>query len=212
MRGDTMGTDSFVSDDRMIGKLVIGTWGPEVCNSQMVYSPEKLFDQSIEGLKAAKMRLRKLIGTTQGEKIFAPLAECLLWVYIINDQVFWRNMGTSYQGCRDDDAAGKMIPGMRHAFNMVKHGIDVTVTDLVQTSYLGGFGTARFNRTMFNGATIGNIRWGKFARLPKSKQNPRRKEETSYRNYLEGRPVLDTLEEVSEFYLRASRSDGDSHL
>lgn len=73
--------------------------------------------------------------------------------------------------------------------------------DFVQISASGGFNTARFNQAMFNRATIANIRWEKFDRLPKSKQNPCKEEECSYRNYLEGRSVLDTLEEVSKFYL-----------
>lgn len=165
---------------------------------------ERRFYEAMEGLNAACDRLRGLVKTTHREKVFVAVAECLLWVYFLNDSVFWNTCERSkYESYREGNPYGKMVLGMRYAFNMIKHGVDIAVVDLTQSTTLGQFGAAMFGEAMYNDRRIADIRWEDFDHLPTSKQPAKPEEARSYRDYLQHRSVLDTLEKVREFYLKA---------
>jgi len=131
-----------------------------------------------------------------GER-FAPLAEALMWLVIINDS-FWEDDEADYRQHRESNVAGRSIEGLRYARHRLVHDIKV----------YGMHGA-------LSAAVWGESNWGEAVWGDEPSWNWRtadtldpaidRTGEDLYRECLEGKPVLPTLEVATE-YLRSYRS------
>lgn len=146
-----------------------------------------------DSLEAALDRAREF----DFDKRFAPLAEALMWLVIIND-AFWEENESVYRRHRDTDGVGHSIEGLRYARHRLVHDIRV----------YGMHGA-------LNGAVWGESKWGAAVWGDEPSWNWRRLDmldpavdrtgEDAYLRHLEGRPVLPTLEAALE-YLKAYRA------
>lgn len=128
---------------------------------------------------------------------FAPLAEALMWLVIVND-AFWEENEAVYRRHRESGGAGRSIEGLRYARHRLVHDIRV----------YGMHGA-------LNGAVWGESKWGEAVWGDQPSWNWRnldtldpaidRTGEDAYREHLEGRPVLPTLEDAFE-YLNSYRA------
>ena len=75
------------------------------------------------GFDALEKALTRVAATSPPER-FAPLAETLLWVCILND-AFWKEDEAAYKAARDSDCDGRTIEGLRYARHRLVHDIRV---------------------------------------------------------------------------------------
>ena len=141
---------------------------------------------SFDALEDAEKR----IGSYEPDNRFAPMAETLLWIDLINT-AFWSGPGSDrYVEIRQADDAGKTIEGLRYARNRLTH--DPMSYGPHDVQYEGGaFDSAAFDRGFDTGEPI--WRWrhvhGDLPPYDKDKTI-----EAVYREHLEGRaqrPKLD---------------------
>ncbi len=83
---------------------------------------------------------------------FAPLAESLLWLVMIND-AFWEDNQETYAAMRHTDARGQVFEGLRYARHRLVH--DIRVYGMHGVIHLGG----AFNEGFSKGFDIGIPQW-----------------------------------------------------
>lgn len=148
---------------------------------------------SFEALDDAEER----IGTYEPDNRFAPLAETLLWIDLINT-AFYKVDGRAYVARRNVDDAGKTIEGLRYARNRLTHNPMIYGMHGIQYEE-GDFDASDFDREDFNlGAPM--WRWRIVDDLPPWDKD--RTIEAVYRERLEGKEVEPTLNGAANFLRR----------
>ncbi|WP_117168878.1 hypothetical protein [Paraliobacillus sediminis] len=74
--------------------------------------------------RTAYNRLEKAIEENNNHEIYASTGELLLWV-LTTDEWHKKNGDSNYESKRDNSDGGKIMSGLRHAYNMVKHNMDL---------------------------------------------------------------------------------------
>ena len=92
---------------------------------------EERLKLSFEALEDALKR----IGTYDPDNRFAPLAETLLWIDLI-DTAFRKDDGDKYVEARKEKPGGILVRGLRYARNRLTH--DVMVYGMHEIQYEGG--------------------------------------------------------------------------
>jgi hypothetical protein len=141
------------------------------------------------GFEAAGRALKRAKASAP-EQRFAPLAETLMWLVILND-AFWEDNENAYKSHRDADSEGQLIEGLRYARHRLVH--DIRVYGMHGVIYRGGdFSPADFDhRDFYVGRPVWT--WRKVDELdPAENTNG----EAVYRERLEGREVLPILKEA----------------
>ena len=128
---------------------------------------------------------------------FAPLAEALLWVCILNDAFYSEDeeQGTGYKDSRDQDTHGSTLEGLRYARHRLVHDIRVYGMHgaISQSNTLG---TAALGLSPLGGGSTMSWRWRDVAQLDPAHD---RSGEPVYRERLEGREVGPTLQAAFDF-------------
>jgi hypothetical protein len=137
----------------------------------------------------------KRIGLYEPDNRFAPLAETLLWIDLLNT-AFYLDDGAVYVEKRQDDAAGVTIEGLRYARHRLTH--DVMVYGMHEMQYEGGAFTPGFS----NGFDIGSPtwRWRYVKKLPTYDRD--KQIEKVYKKHLQGKEVEPTLNDTADFLRR----------
>jgi hypothetical protein len=125
------------------------------------------------------------------EERFAPLAESLLWVVILNDS-FWDENESVYRKERDSDEAGRTIEGMRYARHRLVHDIRVYGMHGALDAVVGG--ESKWGQAVWGSKSAWV--WRSLDGLDEAKK---RAGEDIYVDHLQGRPVMDTIRSVQAF-------------
>ena len=80
---------------------------------------------AIEAMHAALTRAEDLRQRGVVEGLFAPLAEALWWITVL-DESYWKSEETAYDAYREAHASGVLVHGLRYARNRLIHDIDIT--------------------------------------------------------------------------------------
>jgi hypothetical protein len=138
-------------------------------------------------LKRALERLEAARFSRDPADSFGPLADALQWAVLLDG---WHERHTrDYRRHRDADEGGQVLPGLRHAWNVVKHSDVETLVDVTDG--------AQF--PMQFPVTFHEITWKPLAKLPPlPKLNPRGTQ--VYRMGLEDKPVRLTMYHLGPFF------------
>jgi len=121
---------------------------------------------------------------------FAPLAETLLWVVMIND-AFWEENQAAYEAGRSDNSNGRSIEGLRYARHRLVH--DIRVYGMHGVIYGGAFSSG------FSSAFhVHSPKWT-WRGVSDLSEAANRDGEDTYKELLEGREVEPTLQAVNYF-------------
>jgi hypothetical protein len=143
-------------------------------------------------LEAAKEALHRLGGIYRADlaSAFGPLGESLTWLCAA-DELFSRELA-SYGTLRDNDDAGRTLPGLRFARNHAVHGTDVaSVAGRVEGSDLPA-------RLPFVLGVRSHLIWAGVSDLP-ALPRPRVGQQRIYSELLDGRPLQTSLEAALTF-------------
>jgi hypothetical protein len=147
------------------------------------------YEYVVEGLDKAASRLEQSRLSREAVDSFIAVAECLLWLMVIDDRLY-RLRGGAYQTRRATDGRGSAMPGMRHAWNLLKHA---DLNDLVDVSEGAGF-PMQFPLVWIE------LVWKPFRQLPLLDADKRSShQEARYQSRLEGKPVRLTLVGAIDF-------------
>ncbi|MFW6027147.1 MAG: hypothetical protein ACOCRX_12500 [Candidatus Woesearchaeota archaeon] len=148
---------------------------------------------AINGLRQSYNRLEKsIIGINNEDihdEIYLSLSETLLWINVLsvicnpkNNEVM-KKIKVPYIKI-------KKVLGMKHAFNLVKHCIDLVELHNIkeETFFLSSSFPASFKAAT----------WKKLKELPEGGNNQDNK--TYYEEYLQGRKIIYTIKEIKEVY------------
>ncbi|HLF42460.1 MAG TPA: hypothetical protein VJA46_02900 [Acidimicrobiia bacterium] len=148
---------------------------------------------SFEALDDAEKR----IGSYEPDNRFAPLAETLLWIDLINT-AFYKVDGHVYVSQREVDDAGKTIEGLRYARNRLTHNPMIYGMHGMQYEE-GDFDPRDFDHGDFRvGAPM--WRWRIVDDLPPWDRD--KTIESVYREHLEGKEVEAALNGAANFLRR----------
>ena len=147
---------------------------------------------ALQGMQAALDRALDARKSDKIEEMFAPLAEALWWIVVLNDS-YWQSDGEEYRKSRDSDEQGRILEGLRYARNRLTHDIDITgMHGLIESGL-----TLPFNLP----ANLGRIpmwMWRSVDKLPRASRRDR-ESEARYRESLEGKEVEATLQLAATF-------------
>lgn len=147
-------------------------------------------ERAFEALDGALHR----VDLAEPERRFAPLAETVLWIDIINT-TFWKENQEGYSKARCADPAGKMIEGLRYARARLVH--DILVYGMHEVTFHNGdFDAADFDHRDFDVGTP-LWTWRDTDRLPDWDRDQR--EKRIYQADLEGHEVEPTLRAMVTF-------------
>jgi hypothetical protein len=141
---------------------------------------------AIEAMHDALTRAedRRQRGDTEG--LFAPLAEALWWIIVLNES-YWESEQHRYRKYREGHQSGSLIEGLIYARNRLTHDIDITgMHGLITTPF-----ELPTNFPVNFGPTHRWV-WRRVDDLPP----PERRNDDgqgAYREFLEGREVEGTL-------------------
>lgn len=144
------------------------------------------------GFNALEEALKR-VGEASPESRFAPLAESLLWIDILNSAFFKENKGR-FSKTRANDTDGKIIEGLRYARHRLVH--DIKVYGLHGVIYYGGdFNADDFDHKDFN---VGTPLWT-WRDISKLAEAHHKKGEDIYVAHLQGKEVEPTLNSAARF-------------
>lgn len=129
--------------------------------------------------------------TLRFEERFAPLAEGLMWLIMIND-AFWEEDEATYRAHRDDDADGKLIEGLRYARHRLVH--DIRVYGMHGALGGGNWGGSRFGHSVYGSNPAWT--WRNVDDLDEAED---RSGEPVYKEHLQGKDVLTTLTRAMQY-------------
>jgi hypothetical protein len=153
--------------------------------------------QNLErNLARAELRLESARSSRNPDDSFGPLGAALQWSVLLDD--WHENAETSYPARRDSDRRGRMLPGLRYAWNLVKHA---DVSALVSVASGCAY-------PIQYPLSYHEVDWKRLAELPPP-QIPNRRGATAYRLYLEGQPVRLALSFALAFFSELATGNED---
>jgi hypothetical protein len=146
---------------------------------RLTYNQKALYD--------AHERLLKAVQKNNDEKIYSSIGELLLWV-LTSDE--WHlNNNKEYRKRRGKSDNGKVILGLRHAYNAVKHNMDFIKIHKSE----GGFFPLSFKEEFFNPV---KIHWVKADGVLEGEWASQKR---NYEQFIEGKEVLETFNMAINF-------------
>lgn len=151
-------------------------------NSDCSYD-RRVHSYMLDGLVAASGRLdASRLKKDEGDS-FIAISEVLIWVMALDER--FAKVDGRYAASRRGDEFGRAIPGMRHAWNLLKHA---DLTGLVRLSDHGTAWPIQWPATWFE------LLWKPLEALPRMPERQRSpSQEAAYREHLAGHPVRLTL-------------------
>ena len=140
-----------------------------------------------DALERALARVSEAVAREQ----FAPLAESLLWLVMIND-AFWQKDTKRYRRIREDDPDGKAFEGLRYARHRLVHDIRVYGMHGV-IDHVGGF-----SRGFGVGFDVAKTEW-RWRGIDTLAKTTKRMGEDVYRKRLQGWEVEPSLRAAASF-------------
>lgn len=120
--------------------------------------------------------------------IYANIGELLLWV-LTTDELLMKYYGKDYEDRRNNDENGKIIPGLRHAYNLMKHGMDFYVLHKRE-------GGMHFPTEFPLSIPEVKVIWAFFNDNLRGKH---KNQEENYKEYIQGKKVLETFDKAIKF-------------
>lgn len=149
--------------------------------------PLRRLENNHYALEKARERLRAALESRNNKEIYTATGELLLWV-LTTDEWHCKHYKKKYTDRRDNDVKGRTLPGLRHAYNAMKH--DMNFITIHQKK--GGL-TFPFSFPLsFPPITV---RWTSGDDLNVRSESQAKR----YKECLEGNEVSDTFDTVIEF-------------
>ncbi|GIN38446.1 hypothetical protein [Heyndrickxia oleronia] len=147
----------------------------------------KRLENNRYSLEKAFERLKNAIKQREEQEIYAAIGETLLW--FLTTEEWHKKHNRGYKKRKESDENGEILFGLLHAYNSMKHNMEFMTIHKRQ----GGFRFPMAFPVSFPHITVHWIKSDNVLEegYPTQKRN--------YKNYIEGRDVLQTFELALEF-------------
>ncbi|RST59720.1 hypothetical protein D5F11_011500 [Siminovitchia terrae] len=141
-----------------------------------------------DSIRLSFQKLKEAIQSTDNQEVYTAIGELLLWV-VTTDEWHIENGLADYKERKGKDEDGKILYGMRHAFNCLKHnmsffqihhkkgGLEYPITSPLETKEI-------------------TILWMPAGNILNGKHESQKK---NYIKYVEGREVVETFKSAITF-------------